>query len=78
MKKKLWYAVSKTGQGRIFTTCPVRNENFGIWLGEHIGCISSTFMLFESDGLHIPERKWKDDPVEFDLSINIVQHDEQQ
>lgn len=72
MTKKLWYAVSKKGQGRVFTTCPIRDEHFGIWLGESIGCISTTLMLFESDGLDLPAIKWNDDPVQIELSINVI------
>lgn len=69
MTKKIWYAVSKTGQGRVFTTCPVRNEHFGIWEAESIGCISTLFMLFESDGLQVPNLKWDDDPVALELTM---------
>lgn len=71
MKKKIFYAVSKRGQGRVFTTKPERDENFGVWLGESCGCISATFMLFEADGMEVPDIKWKDDPVEFEISIGL-------
>lgn len=72
MTKKLWYAVSRKGQGRVFTTCPVRDEHFGVWLGASAGCISTTFMLFEADGLELPNLKWGDDPVQLELTINVI------
>jgi len=71
MVRKLWYAVSKGGQGRVFTSLPVRNEHFGIFEGESIGAVSTVFMLFESEGLEVPDIKWKDDPVELELSIKF-------
>lgn len=49
MKKKIFYAVSKRGQGRVFTSKPV----------------------FEADGMEVPDIKWKDDPVEFEISIGL-------
>lgn len=71
MTKGLWYAVSRKGQGRIFTTCPVRDDHFGIWLGESIGCITTVVMLFESDGLELPPLKWDDEPRKIELSIKV-------
>jgi len=71
MKKKLWYAVSGSGQGRIFTAKPERDEHFKIWLGESVGCISTTFMIFESEGMAVPNLKWTDDPVGLTLSIEF-------
>lgn len=56
---------------RVFTTRPERDENFGIWVGEHVGCISMVFMLFESDGMEVPNQKWSDDPIEMELSISM-------
>lgn len=68
--KKLWYAVSGKGQGRVFTTYPVRDEHFKVWLAESVGCISMTAMLLESDGLlEFPPMKWEDEPIELELSI---------
>lgn len=69
--KKLWYAVSGTGQGRVFTTFPVRDDHFKIWCAESVGCISMTVMLLESEGLlTFPPMTWNDEPIEFELSIN--------
>lgn len=65
----IWYAVSKRGQGRVFTTCPIRNEHFGVWEGESVGCITMTFMMMESDGFEVPDLKFNDDPVKLKLSL---------
>ena len=67
---RIWYAVNGKGQGRIFTSLPIRENHFKIWLAESIGCISMTAMMMESEGeLELPELKWKDEPVEFELTI---------
>lgn len=72
MRMKLYYAVSKSGQGRVFTTLPVRNEHFGIFEGEHIGAVSTIFMIMEAEGLQVPSLTWKDDPVELSLELKFV------
>jgi hypothetical protein len=71
MTKKIWYAVSGKGQGKIFTTFPVRDEKFKVWLGESIGCITMTVMLFESEGLiEFPPITWDDDAVAYEITIS--------
>ena len=65
----LWYAVSKTGQGGIYTSCPERNGHFGTWVGERVGCISSLVMMMEADGLPLPLIRWQDEPVRMTLSL---------
>lgn len=69
---KLYYAVSKNGRGRIFTSLPVRNVHFGIFEGEQIGFATTLFMYFTSEGFPIPDISWKDDPVELELSLKLV------
>lgn len=72
MVKKVWYAVSGKGQGRIFTTKPERDEHWKLWLAESVGCISMTVMLLESEGvIELPHLTWKDEPVEFEISISV-------
>ena len=69
---RIWYAVNGKGQGRIFTSQPVRNTHWKLWEAESVGCVSMTAMLLESDGeLVLPDLKWKDDPVEFEISIGL-------
>lgn len=76
-KKKIWLACSKKGQVRVFTTCPVRDGHWGMWLGESVGCISTLFMLFESDGMEIPPLTWKDEPYAMEISITPCYEDEE-
>lgn len=76
-KKKIWLACSKKGQIRVFTTCPVRDDHWGMWLGESVGCISTLFMLFESDGMEIPPLTWKDEPYAMEISITPCHEDEE-
>lgn len=69
---KIYYAVNGKGQGRIFTSKPVRNEHWTLWEAESVGCISMTAMLLESNGeLTLPTLTWKDDPIELELSISV-------
>jgi hypothetical protein len=70
---RIWYAVNGKGQGRIFTTLPVRDQHFKVWCAESVGCISMTAMLLESEGeLKLPELKWSDEPVELELTIGFL------
>ena len=70
MKKTIYVATSKKGQMRVFTTKPVRDEHFGVWVAESIGCISTLFMLFEADGMEVPVQTWHDEPIEFEITIH--------
>lgn len=71
MKKEVYIAASKSGQIRVFTSFPERNESFGVWVGDSVGFISSLVMLFEADGLELPHLTWKDEPVELEISISV-------
>ena len=76
-KKKIWLACSKKGQVRAFTTYPIREEKLGVWLAESVGCISTLFMLFESDGIiEIPPLTWRDEPYAMEISITSCHEDE--
>jgi len=70
MKKEVYIAASKTGQIRVFTSFPERNESFGVWVGESVGCISMLVMMMEADGMELPDLKWSDEPVELKLSLS--------
>lgn len=68
---KLYYAVSRSGQGYVFTEMPTRNEHFGIWCGEMYGFITSLIMYMEGEkGFSLPKIKWSDDPVEITLTAS--------
>ena len=69
MVKQLWYAVSRKGQGRVFTGCPKRDERLGVWVGDSAGCISLTVMVFEGDGFVLPRITWDDEPMEMKLKL---------
>ena len=69
MEKVLYYAVSRRGQGCIYTEPPVRNENFGVYQGRIEGCYSSLVADFEAEGFALPDISWKDEPVKLRLSI---------
>lgn len=72
MTKKIWYAVSVKGQGRIFTTKPERDSHWKLWLGESVSCISMTVMLLESEELiQFPEMTFDDEPLELELSLSV-------
>lgn len=77
MVRKLWYAVSRKGQGRVFTSLPVREPRLGVWTGESVGCISMTVMVMESDGFRLPRITWDDEPVELKLTLDYVQEDKE-
>ncbi len=67
----LWYAVSKTGQGRIFTSKPVRNGNFGIWTGNHLGFATETVIYMETEGFTLPTLRWDDEPIKLALTLSM-------
>ena len=71
-KKKIWLACSKKGQVRVFTSLPVRDEHWGMWLGEAVGCISTLFMLFEADGMEVPDINFNDEPRKLTITIEEV------
>ena len=66
---ELWYAVNKSGQGRVFTVRPERNEYFGVWVGTSLTSVSSLVMQLEWEGFTLPSIKWSDDPVRMTLSL---------
>lgn len=70
MKKTIYLAANKSGQIRVFTTKPERDEKWGIFTGEHVGCISTLFMIFEADGMKVPDLKFSDEPRKYSISID--------
>ncbi len=71
MKKELWYAVKRDGRGNIFVSLPVRNEQFGIWEGEMIGCFASLVDFFVSEGLVLPIISYNNEPKRLTLSLDL-------
>jgi hypothetical protein len=72
MVKDIFYAVSRKGQGRIFTTMPKREERLGVWVGESVGCISMLVMMMASEGFQMPRLTWDDNPVKLTIELNYV------
>ena len=71
MEKDLYYAVSGTGQGLVFTQKPVRDEERRRWLGVQEPCFTMVLMYFESEGWKFPLLKWQDEPVKLTLSVKV-------
>jgi len=71
MTKTLYYAVSGSGQGCVFTGLPERNEHFRVWCGEQLACFSSLVMQMESEGFELPVLTWKDEPVAIELGLTV-------
>lgn len=68
--KKLWYAVSATGQGHIFTEKPEREEKLGVWKGRIVGCYCAVVIDMATEGLiRLPKLNWRNEPVELKLTI---------
>lgn len=68
--KTLYYAVSRRGQGVVFTDMPERVEKLGIWSGTIEGIYNSVVSDMEAEGYaELPLLSWKDEPVELKLSL---------
>ena len=72
----LWYAVNGSGQGRVFVTCPYRDEKRRIWLGD-VSLAALRFVDFlETDcGFILPDITWKDESVQIFVNANYEQDD---
>ena len=72
MTKEVYYAVSKSGQGGVFMDSPEMEEHWGRYTGTQMGCISSLFMMFEADGMKLPNIGFNDGPRKFRITIEEV------
>ena len=72
MTKEVYYAVSKERQGGIFMDMPEKDEHWGRWTGVQMGCISSLFMLYEADGMKLPDISFSDQPRKYRVTIEEV------
>ena len=69
--KTLYYAVSRRGQGVVFSDKPERVEKIGIWSGTIEGIYNSVVADMEAEGfLELPNLSYKDEPVELKLTIS--------
>ena len=69
MEKRIWYAVSMRGQGRVFTSKPERNELLGVWCGDSAGSVTMLVMMMEGEGFRLPDITWEDEPVEMKIVL---------
>lgn len=71
MKINLWYAVNGSGQAKVFSTQPVRDEKRRVWLGEiHSAVLRFIDYLETVCGYELPDTTWKDEPVIIEMLIN--------
>ena len=70
MTIEIWYAVSKRGQGHIYTTKPLINEHFGVYEGEQNSCVTMFVLMMEADGFELPVLKFGDDPVKLKITMS--------
>ena len=69
--KTLYYAVSRRGQGVVFTDMPVRIDKLGIWSGTIEGIYNSVVADMEAEGFaELPLISWNDEPVELKLTLS--------
>lgn len=72
MKKELWYAVNRSGQGMVFMSKPEWDDRLGIWVGRQSGCVSAFFSELEYEGFFAPPlQKCSDPPTRIILSLDI-------
>ena len=65
----LYYAVSASGQGRIFAEMPSRDIDRNVWIGNSDGFWVMVVARMEASGFVLPKLTWQDEPVELKLSL---------
>ena len=71
MKKKLYYAVDKSGQGCLFSDMPEREEKMGVWLGRIEPSCTMFVINLEAEGFRLPVLSWKDSPRVITLTLEV-------
>ena len=67
---EIFYAVNKSGQAKVFTTYPARDEHRNIWIGDiNVAVISFVDCIETVYGFKLPEISWKDEPVTITIRI---------
>lgn len=66
---EIYYAVNKSGQGRVFQDKPKRNNNLDVWAGQYDGSVTILVARMESLGFVLPKITWEDEPVKLKLSL---------
>lgn len=65
----LYYAVGRSGQGRIFAEMPSRDTERNVWVGDSDGFLVLVVARMEALGFVLPKITWEDAPVELKLSL---------
>ncbi len=68
--EQLYYAVNKSGQGRIFEEKPNRNTIYEVWVGQYSGSVTMIVARMEALGFVLPKITWADEPVKLNLSLD--------
>ena len=66
----LYYAVSRSGQGRIFAELPIRDPQLETWVGDSDGFLVLVVARMEALGFVLPKISWDDTPVELILTLD--------
>lgn len=60
----LYYAVNKSGQGKVFTSFPERDGHRNIWVGDILVSVLCFVDTLETVyGFSLPDISWDDEPV---------------
>lgn len=66
---EIFYAVNKSGQGRIFAEMPERDTDRQTWKGQCEGFLVMTVARMEAVGFVLPRITWEDEPVKLKLQL---------
>ena len=69
MTIEIYYAVNRSGQGRVFTSVPVKNDAIGVYSGDSAGNLTMFVMMMVSRGFKLPAITYDDEPVKLKISI---------
>lgn len=67
---KIYYVVSRSGQGSIIIGTPMRDTKNGLWWGQRDSSVTLVVARMEALGFVLPKITWDDEPVELTLSLD--------
>ena len=65
----VWYAVNRSGQGKVFAAPPKRDPVLNIWVGKTDVSVTMFFLSMSSQSFFLPNITYDDDPVPIKLTI---------
>lgn len=66
----LFYAVNKSGQGKVFTSFPERDGHRNIWVGDmNVAVLCFVDCLETAYGFDLPDISWNDEPVRIKIKF---------